>query len=618
MTWRLTIQTKDQSSTVGGTVNTDGAMLVRSPKGRMTPFYVSPGNETAIINQCGTPSVNYPDIWEAIQYNKTSGIWLTCPYDSANDTAGGVLVTEAGTVPLASGINVSTGVGAYTFSTVTAPVTETLTSSDYTTYTKVLTFNALTPQTALSILVNGVNQSLTVGVAVSSVYPITGTGVTTGSQYDDTTKTLTIVFTAAKTASAVVTASYSATVNAYFVLASNNPYATDDLGVQVTRNASSGLFTITVSRKLSNGSWKYLEVLTVGYTPTAVDGYGRNVYIQNIITSDTDIYLSSLSNTTLSSTTFINDTAPVAFSGGSRTTSYTAALYKTALDNFQNVAKYPVGLFMDNTGDSSIPAEFDTLSTYQPFAYFILSMPLGLVPSTAISTKQGYSINNSNMAFYWNRARIQDTYNNGSYWTSLIGRVGQKFAAMYDIFDGGSPMWIDENKHGGQLGSGIIEMEVSPSETDLKNLDAAGINPVIFDPSNGVMIVSDKTAQDPNNLSDTSFIPHARLFNYIKRNIVSQVLVFQIGKLNDDLHQRTAKTKGYSILNPITTASLLAQAGVQCDSTNNDATALAARQFVYTVAVKVTPYSETILFEFVNVGQTVSISQYIGNLPSAA
>lgn len=618
MTYRITIESKDASSTAIGSTSSVGAMVVRSPKGQMTPFKVTQGNEAKIINLCGTPSATYPDIWEAIQYNRTNDIWLTCPYDTSADKLGGVLVTESGSVALATGV-ADGGVSGYTFTaTANQTVTETLTSSDYTTYTITTTFAVVTPNTTTSAYLNGTNLSLVFGSILGTVYPITGTGLTTGSQFDTSTNILTLKFTAAKTASDIVTVEYTASVKPYFLLTTNSPYATDDLGVKVTRNSSTKIFTINLYKKLSTGVWKSLKTYTVGYVSGNKDGYGKNIFIEDVINVNTDDYLLSKTDSTTVSTIFLDDTGIVAFAGGSRTTTVTTAMISSSWNYFKSATQYPADIFMDPTADSGVPDKFTELeTTYQPFAFYIMSMAAGLTSTQAISAKNAYGVDNAGLAFYWNRARVNDTYNNSSFWTSLIGRVGQKLAAMSDIYDGGAPMWIDENKHGGILGSGILEMEQYPAESELQSLDTNGVNAITLYGSNKYMIMSQKTAQDPNNLSDYSYIAHSRLFKYIKKNIVNNVLIYQIGKLNDDYHQRLAKSKGTVILQPIVTSGLLTEAGIQCDSGNNDSIALSQKQFIYTLAVKVTPYSEQIVFEFVNVGQTVSISDYIGSQQAA-
>jgi len=399
--------------------------------------------------------------------------------------------------------------------------------------------------------------------------------------------------------------------NEYFALLAKSPY-TDDLAVKVTYNTDTTFFTIALYKTEDSGvTYSLVDSYTVSLVENQKDGFGKNIYIEEIF-EDND-YLQVVRNSTYDiGNGFVDDSTYVAFAGGAREEPESSDLV-ASWDYFKQIRKYAADIFMDPTADPSVVTAFDSLrSSYQKYSFYIMAMPSGENSTTAIATKEGYGVNNAGLAFYWNQGKVRDTYNNSSFWTSLIGRVGVKLAQMSDIYNGGAPAWQDENNHGGQLGSGIIEMEYDPTETELEALDTAGINPIVQYPSYGTMIVSQRTAQSPNNLSDSSWIAHRRLFDYIISNVMNQVLVYQIVKLNDELHRRLAVSKTSIIMDPILAENLLAEYIAQCDTNNNDANTLAQRKFILTLGVKVTPFSETVQLEFVNVGQTVSVSEVIG------
>lgn len=401
----------------------------------------------------------------------------------------------------------------------------------------------------------------------------------------------------------------------YFVLVSKSP-TTDWLGVTVERNANNGFFTITLYETDDGGtSYTELDTYTVSLTAGQKDGFGKNIYIEEIFENNDYVQVIVNDDADLDDAaiaTFTDDTSIVGFAGGSRGSAIDITELTTGWNYFQQAINYPAGIFMDPTSESGVVTLLDTLrGTYQKYAFYILALPAGETATEAIATKQGYGVSNSGLAFYWNRAKVQDTYNNSSFWTSLIGRVGQKLAQMADIYNGGAPMWQDENNHGGQLGTGILELEYSPTESELQSLDEAGINPLTFYPGYGTMVVSQRTGQSPNNLSDTSWIAHRRLFDYIISNTLDQVLTYQIGKLNDEYHRRLAASKGEIIMAPILAEGLLSDYFIQCDLNNNDDNARAQRKFVYSLFVKVTPYSETIEFRFTNIAQTVEIEELV-------
>jgi hypothetical protein len=400
--------------------------------------------------------------------------------------------------------------------------------------------------------------------------------------------------------------------NEWFVLTSKSPSA-DWLGVTVERNTSNGFFTITLYETDDGGTtWTEIEDYEVSLVENETNGFGENIYITEVL-EDND-YLQVVVNSDADLAPFTDDTSIVAFDKGDRGTTITITELNTGWDYFKSSSTYPAGIFMDPTSDSGIVTTFNTLrNTYQKYAFYIMPLPSTETASSAVTTKQGYGVNNAGLAFYWNYGKVKDTYNNSSFWTSLIGRVGVKLAQMADIYNGGAPAWIDENNHGGQLGPGILEMKYDPTESELQTLDEEGINPIVYYPGYGYMVVSQRTAQSPNNLSDTSWIAHRRLFDYIQSNIIQQVLVYQIVKLNDDYHRRLATSKGRLIVDPVLAEGLLADYAIVCNENNNDATARSQRKFIYDLFVKVTPYSETIEFRFTNVGQSVDIQELIAS-----
>jgi hypothetical protein len=194
-----------------------------------------------------------------------------------------------------------------------------------------------------------------------------------------------------------------------------------------------------------------------------------------------------------------------------------------------------------------------------------------------------------------------------------MGRVATKHAQMYDVFNGLAPSWIDENGHGGQLGGNIIEMAYDPSETQKQTLSEDNqINPIEFNTQYGVMITAQRTSL--TSLSDYSYINHSRTADYIILNVERQVLPYQITKLNDADHRNRARIKGDAIVSPLAGApyNLLRSYAIKCDSENNTNQVLNRREFVFEIAVKFTPTSESIRFIFTNVDQTTSVEEVFG------
>ncbi len=602
-TYRLTVNEIDRSRTVKENVGSVGACVIRSGKGITKPILIDIKDELKILHMFGYPSSSYPDVWEAIQYNKVAPLWISAPYAS-DALFGGVLVTNnASTIPITGGIDDPDNLD---FESV--PMKETLGTGDASTVTFSITLARLpyVDQT-IDIIVDGTALSVVASDAATEV--ITDSDIASGTLVR-ATGVLSVTFNSAPADGIVLQATYNSdqSAYAYFALFNQSP-CTDNLGVQVSYITAESLFQIKVYIKNNRNVWTLVNTYKISITSGTLDGFGSNVYLTEIF--ENNAYINAQDNT-LTYTAFTNDTSRVELAGGSRGTALSITEITEGWVYFQQKNVYTTDIFMDFTALSGIPAIFETLrTTYQKYKDYLLPLGYNVSRADAIIAKSGYSINNRGLSFYWNWGRVRDTYNNSSFWTSMIGKVGVKWAQMANIYNGLAPSWIDENNHGGQLGSGIIELKLDPSETDLEALDDAGINPIVFDPVYGVMITSQRTAQSPGTLSDTSWIGHSRVFDYIIRNTITQILTFQITKLNDETHRQMASSLGITLVAPILAFNLLQDAEPICDSTNNTADVLARREFKYTWIVKVTPFSEKIILDFVNIGQTVEVTEFL-------
>ncbi|HUV85038.1 MAG TPA: hypothetical protein VMV86_04965 [Methanosarcinales archaeon] len=521
--WRLTVVETNKSRTINTDVGEKGAFVVYSAKGKAVPQYFPYGNEQMILDALGYPSATFYEVWEVIQYNKTAGCWVSAPA-STGALYGGVVTLKTGTKALTAGIS---DPSTFSFAAVKSQLT--LTTTDQTIYTGTLPV-ADFPYTIQSITgaKNGTDLTLVAAAPSGGSEAITGTGLTSGT-IDEATGIITLTFSAANTVTDVVTVGWSSDLSttAYFALLSASP-RTDDEQAQVTYDTGSGLFTIQVSMADNQGTYTVRNSYTVSNIPNTFNGYNQNVYMEVYIPT-TDQYIIPIANS-LAYSTFTADTATVAFGGGSRGAAITLIERTTGWNYFQSKNTYPADVFIDTSADPGIPPLFTTLrTTYQKYRSYILPLPDNADATTSTTTKQGFSINSRGLSFYWNWGQVRESYNNTLFWSPLTGHIGQKYAAMQDIYNGGAPAWIDENGHGGQLSNGdILQLRYDPSESDLQALDTAGINPIIFDPTYGVMIVSDKTAQSPSVLSDTSYIPHSRLFDYIITTRLNRFLYFKL------------------------------------------------------------------------------------------
>lgn len=208
-----------------------------------------------------------------------------------------------------------------------------------------------------------------------------------------------------------------------------------------------------------------------------------------------------------------------------------------------------------------------------------------------------------------NQALRRDTFTGAKYWTSLVGAYAAELLYIIDGKLGGwAPMWTNIAGYGGQLPVTVDKMQYEFTQEQLQALDEIGLNPITLDPTYGLMVTSQKTTQDPTNLSDWSYLGHSMAFDLFKREVRDNVMVPQIGKPNDPYYQSMRQRQVEAILNrrtggaePIWAAGKVEVANVNTDDVK------AQRKFAIRVSVKVNVFSELVELTFINVAQTTQI-----------
>jgi hypothetical protein len=213
-------------------------------------------------------------------------------------------------------------------------------------------------------------------------------------------------------------------------------------------------------------------------------------------------------------------------------------------------------------------------------------------------------------AQYVNEFLRKDPYQGKKYWTNLIGSVGTKLAKIMEKKLGGwSPMFTDTSGLGGQLPIKVERAKFEFTPQEQKGFDEVGLNPIVLDGTYGVMIISQKTTQDPNNLSDWSYLGHQMAFDLIKREIKLGVMIPQIGKPNDGYYQdlRQRQTEAILARRIAGVTPIWAEGKVVIKPLNTDAVK-AQRKFILKVVVKVNIFSEYVELIFENVGQEATVA----------
>jgi len=598
MGFRIVQTEKDLSGFISANVSEVGAMVLVSPKGENVPRRCE--TESDVINRAGYPSADYPSVFEAIAFTRKAPLWIVCPY-GAGTLWGGVAVERDTAYAFTTGQVAPASLDFTAFNTLVEDEAIGTGNGVQTNFTGTFTNVPIDEGTlALYRGVSGVT-------ATESGGTISGSDLSAGT-LNKTTGEYDITFVDAPLSGIAVTADYIYNQNVIsgvsHCIYSVSPY-TDDLAIDL--EATSGTqFKLTlyqVVNSVDNYIGEYEYSLT-----REKDNFGKSLYYEDVFLEDPYLTIVKNDDYTLSGSYSV-DVSSVDFDGGSRVAPAGSDI-TTAWNQFQSANKYKVNIFMDVL--SGYHSTLNTLiTTYQPYAHGLTAMALGTAYSTALTTRSSMSMDSDNMSVYTNWAKIEDPYNDSYAWISNIGSIGKKYAMMSDIYDSGSPAGIDEDDHGGQLSDwNYKELEYDYSESQLSGLDAVQINPIIWDDDYGVMAYGDKTAQV--SLSDTSYIGHRRMYNYILQKIINDVLKKQVFKNNDVLHRTRAK----AMIDDFIRSTVYAVGAIRewqtvCDTTNNTDAILNQRKFIVDLYVKVTPNSQTVHLKLTRVGQGQVIADLI-------
>jgi hypothetical protein len=601
MSWRTTVLFDNRSGkslpSAGAGI---GATVIRATRGTLEPTYFSIGETQKMVNIFGLPTKNNPELLEALEYNNSYPIWVSAP--STNGSKGAVSFGPSGSSSLGFGIRTAPT----TLAAVEAIVPVALGDGVATSFGITIPGFANYVNQSIDVLVDGVSVNITATDADPEV--LTGTDVS--GTYDRTTGALDLTFVTEPAEGSVIQAVYTVDLSAEYGILLGKSDAAEYVAVQITEDAE--IFSAKVFLKNTVGSWVEVDDSPIEFSlsETVEDGFGVNIFIDNAFKDHDFIVPITAGGADYSA--FTADISPVGLTGGTRGDEVSGATLAVGYDQFQSIRKYSVDVFFDATADDSIPAKFSTLrSSYHKYSKFLLPTPMQSETDTIGWT---LPVQDRGVAFFYGWFEMRNLYNNtGNIVSTPMGDVAKNVAdIVVQAFGGLAPAWINENGMGGQLTSGrMVKSIYDPDESQLKLLDEARINPIVLDPNYGPMITSRRTSAA--GLSDYSFIDYSGLIDYAVKNIVEQVLPYQIVKLNDDIHRNIVVNKTNSILQPMTVAprNVIREYAIKCDGENNNDAVLAREEFRLDVFIKITPKSRTIVFTFVNQPQGVDISSNV-------
>lgn len=614
--YRITTSLKDYSNTIGLSSTVLGFTSIKSNKGLLKPTYFDTGETNKILDFLGYPKSTAGNvaIQDVIDFNKSYPIYVSAPSGDGG-LHGGVLVTKDGSIPLASGLS-DTDIN--DFSEITQEESLGTGNGTTTTFTTTTSLFTYYNNMSIDILVDGVSQDVTATDADPEVLSTTGGDAGT---FNRTTGELSYTFFTAPTAGQEITLQYTIDVSSecYFVLLNKGQQA-DDMAVILT-SSGSGTFELELYRQDPDDSTSYNTIGDSPYTVSMVegtkDGYGQNIYLTNVFDDD-GIYLSPIVNPDITFDTFVDDTDYVDFAGGDRGDEVQPSDIVEGFDYLTDIDTYgDVNIVFDTTGETAVASEFETLrgndvtpGTQGRTKFLMPCSQQSISAILADTATAKFGIDNRGINIFPNPwAKHTDIYNDTPFYCSCMGLIARRYgdskAGSYGAL---SPMYISENGIGGELGSSVLELANTATETQLQALNSAGLIGIKKISGLGFTIVGDRTSKSAV-LSDYSFTGSSDLADFIIENIESQVLPSMIGKPNDDLHRTNITAQAELVMSGI--SQYLEDYAILADETNNTAEVRNRREFVLSIAVIFTPNAQTIQFNFVNTRSGTDVSQVI-------
>ena len=436
----------------------------------------------------------------------------------------------------------------------------------------------------------------------------------------------------------------------YVESASNFQFeAEDDANYPLVKDINFNTMTFSVKEEVYPGEMMSGGEFTGSFDEKGKDGFGANIYWPNVLNDDDMSFIEIHPDKTFdedldshgiyTKKRIVDDKLTYDVEGNIVPTSYSLNLkgqrYATYVanknvadgttggawrDEFQSIVKQgwteafdaqydDVYVFMDPTGQEFVHTLQASLVDNTHKLAMAISPKLITQAEFANPSKLTVTGRSKQAAQYAGEFQYYDAYTGKSFWMMPIGDVGLMYCRIIERKMGGwAPAWYNYNNMGGQLPRAILKARWNFSDTATKIMDEKGINPIVYNSDDGLMCVSSKTTQDPNNVTDWSEVGHVLAFLLCKREIRDNVMRQQIKKPIDDYWMAVRQEQVETILAKRTVGSNKIWAKAVCDiaGVNTDVTK-AARKFIIYVKVKVNVFSEYVLLTFENVGQTVNI-----------
>ena len=225
--------------------------------------------------------------------------------------------------------------------------------------------------------------------------------------------------------------------------------------------------------------------------------------------------------------------------------------------------------------------------------------------SDAAAVEADLNFNNSYVVLDSSAVYVYNKYRDNFRYIPANGHIAGLCARTDDTND---PWFSPAGFNRGNL-LGVTKLKWNPTKADRDALYKAGINPIISEPGQGILLFGDKTAQKKPSAFDR--INVRRLFVVLEKAI-STASKFQLFELNDEFTRAMFRNMTEPFLRDVKGRRGITDFLVVCDETNNTGAVIDANRFVADIYIKPARSINFITLNFVATRTGVEFSEIVG------
>ncbi len=274
-----------------------------------------------------------------------------------------------------------------------------------------------------------------------------------------------------------------------------------------------------------------------------------------------------------------------------------------------------VYIFFDAGGYEQLNSTMVNVRSTHQFARVVQPALKGVTQAQVedIPSMRSSYANDHGLAYPINEILTRDMRSNTRWWRFPVGAYCDMLVRIMRQKNGAwAPMFQNDSGNiGGQIDASFEKIRITRIPKELQQeIDESGFNTMIYDPDMGLVMVNQRTAQNPDTLNDASWLAHDMAFDLFKRTVYRQVMIPQLGKPIDSQYIGTRTRQLQGVASRFGNAFNAVR--IEVDSLNTPSTR-AQRRFQMATSVQVTPFSEFVDFMFYNVGQEASVDDPFEN-----